>query len=103
FPHSIPTACVRQHPLRSFGNALEPKINFHSLLQAPFPTASLAFPAKTRSPLVPVSVPKAPEPSEDPKNSPDSSNVYEQDELSEQMASLEGLMKQLNAITGSAF
>lgn len=29
--------------------------------------------------------------------------VYEQDDLSEQMASLEGLMKQLNAITGSAF
>ncbi|KAF4803812.1 DCC netrin 1 receptor [Turdus rufiventris] len=29
--------------------------------------------------------------------------VYEQDELSEQMASLEGLMQQLNAITGSAF
>lgn len=31
------------------------------------------------------------------------SQVYEQDDLSEQMASLEGLMKQLNAITGSAF
>ncbi|KAF3847084.1 hypothetical protein F7725_020112 [Dissostichus mawsoni] len=31
------------------------------------------------------------------------SRVYEQDDLSEQMASLEGLMKQLNAITGSAF
>lgn len=29
--------------------------------------------------------------------------IYEQDDLSEQMASLEGLMKQLNAITGSAF
>lgn len=29
--------------------------------------------------------------------------VYEQDDLSEQMASLEGLMKQLNAITSSAF
>lgn len=32
-----------------------------------------------------------------------SPQVYEQDDLSEQMASLEGLMKQLNAITGSAF
>lgn len=29
--------------------------------------------------------------------------IYEQDDLSEQMASLEGLMQQLNAITGSAF
>ncbi|KAM3655232.1 LOW QUALITY PROTEIN: netrin receptor DCC-like [Ammospiza maritima maritima] len=74
----IPTACVRPtHPLRSFGNSV--------LQQAPF------------------KLPVAPEASEDPKNSPDSSNVYEQDELSAQMASLEGLMKQLNAITGSAF
>ncbi|KAM6992967.1 netrin receptor DCC-like [Passerculus sandwichensis] len=82
----IPTACVRPtHPLRSFGNSFPPKISYNSILQqAPF-----------KPPL-----PSAPEASEDPKNS---FNVYEQDELSEQMASLEGLMKQLNAITGSAF
>ncbi|KAM6990827.1 netrin receptor DCC isoform 1-T1 [Passerculus sandwichensis] len=82
----IPTACVRPtHPLRSFGNSFPPKISYNSILQqAPF-----------KPPL-----PTAPEASEDPKNS---FNVYEQDELSEQMASLEGLMKQLNAITGSAF
>ncbi|XP_039568233.1 netrin receptor DCC [Passer montanus] len=104
---TIPTACVRpSHALRSFGSALEPALSYAAVLQ-PAPvslkTASLGFPVKPRSPLLPVSVPMAPESPEDPKTSPDSSNVYEQDELSEQMASLEGLMKQLNAITGSAF
>nr|3AU4_B Chain B, Netrin receptor DCC [Homo sapiens] len=59
---------------------------------------------QARSPLLPVSVPTAPEVSEEShKPTEDSANVYEQDDLSEQMASLEGLMKQLNAITGSAF
>ncbi|NXO30411.1 DCC protein, partial [Cisticola juncidis] len=80
---TIPTACVRPtHPLRSFANPMDPK---------------------ARSPLLPVSVPTAPESGEDAQGAQDCTNVYEQDELSEQMASLEGLMKQLNAITGSAF
>ncbi|XP_072309658.1 netrin receptor DCC-like [Eucyclogobius newberryi] len=67
-------------------------------------TASLGLGGKARSPLLPVSVPTAPELQDDGlKVDEISANVYEQDDLSEQMASLEGLMKQLNAITGSAF
>uniref|UniRef100_A0A4W3I9X8 DCC netrin 1 receptor n=1 Tax=Callorhinchus milii TaxID=7868 RepID=A0A4W3I9X8_CALMI len=118
---TIPTACVRPtHPLRSFANpllpppmsALEPKVPYTPLLsQQPGSnltlshgkTASLGLAGKARSPLLPVSVPTAPEVTEESHRTEEHSNVYEQDDLSEQMASLEGLMKQLNAITGSAF
>ncbi|KAM7320497.1 hypothetical protein ACRRTK_020940 [Alexandromys fortis] len=118
---TIPTACVRPtHPLRSFANpllpppmsAIEPKVPYTPLLSQPGPTlpkthvktASLGLAGKARSPLLPVSVPTAPEVSEEShKPTEDPASVYEQDDLSEQMASLEGLMKQLNAITGSAF
>ncbi|XP_074852067.1 LOW QUALITY PROTEIN: netrin receptor DCC [Carettochelys insculpta] len=118
---TIPTACVRPtHPLRSFANpllpppmsAIEPKVPYTPLLSQTGPnlpkaqvkTASLGLAGKARSPLLPVSVPTAPEVSEEgSKQTEDPTNVYEQDDLSEQMASLEGLMKQLNAITGSAF
>uniref|UniRef100_A0A4W3IUF7 DCC netrin 1 receptor n=1 Tax=Callorhinchus milii TaxID=7868 RepID=A0A4W3IUF7_CALMI len=114
---TIPTACVRPtHPLRSFANpllpppmsALEPKVPYTPLLsQQPGEhhgkTASLGLAGKARSPLLPVSVPTAPEVTEESHRTEEHSNVYEQDDLSEQMASLEGLMKQLNAITGSAF
>ncbi|CAI9545657.1 unnamed protein product [Staurois parvus] len=118
---TIPTACVRPtHPLRSFANpllpppmtAMEPKVPYTPLLSQtgsslPKPqvkTASLGLAGKARSPLLPVSVPTAPEMSEEShKHTDDPASVYEQDDLSEQMASLEGLMKQLNAITGSAF
>ncbi|CAM5144243.1 unnamed protein product [Natator depressus] len=118
---TIPTACVRPtHPLRSFANpllpppmsAIEPKVPYTPLLSQTGPnlpkaqvkTASLGLAGKARSPLLPVSVPTAPEVSEEGhKQTDDPANVYEQDDLSEQMASLEGLMKQLNAITGSAF
>ncbi|XP_056314883.1 netrin receptor DCC [Danio aesculapii] len=114
---SIPTACVRPtHPLRSFTNTLlpppmgtiEPKVyspvTGGSLPKPQVKTASLGQAGKARSPLLPVSVPTAPESAEDGQKPPeDPSSVYEQDDLSEQMASLEGLMKQLNAITGSAF
>ncbi|NXJ70133.1 DCC protein, partial [Rostratula benghalensis] len=118
---TIPTACVRPtHPLRSFANpllpppmsAIEPKVPYTPLLSQTGPnlpkaqvkTASLGLAGKARSPLLPVSVPTAPEVAEEGhKQTEDATNVYEQDDLSEQMASLEGLMKQLNAITGSAF
>ncbi|XP_058239534.1 netrin receptor DCC isoform X2 [Hemibagrus wyckioides] len=117
---SIPTACVRPtHPLRSFTNPLlpppmgniEPKVYTPMMPQPggslPKPqvkTASLGQAGKARSPLLPVSVPTAPETAEEgQKPAEDPASVYEQDDLSEQMASLEGLMKQLNAITGSAF
>ncbi|XP_049593122.1 netrin receptor DCC isoform X3 [Syngnathus scovelli] len=119
---TIPTACVRPtHPLRSFTNPLlpppmstiDPKVYTSMLPQStgslPKPqvkTASLGQPGKARSPLLPVSVPTAPDIPEEGGTKPtedSAANVYEQDDLSEQMASLEGLMKQLNAITGSAF
>uniref|UniRef100_A0A8C9VU42 DCC netrin 1 receptor n=1 Tax=Scleropages formosus TaxID=113540 RepID=A0A8C9VU42_SCLFO len=117
---TIPTACVRPtHPLRSFTNPLlpppmgtiEPKVynplvpqSGASLPKAQVKTASLGQAGKARSPLLPVSVPTAPEVAEEGHQQPeDPASVYEQDDLSEQMASLEGLMKQLNAITGSAF
>ncbi|XP_064163524.1 netrin receptor DCC isoform X1 [Anguilla rostrata] len=117
---TIPTACVRPtHPLRSFANPLlpppmgtiEPKVytplmpqSSASLPKAQVKTASLGQAGKARSPLLPVSVPTAPEVAEEGHKQPeDPASVYEQDDLSEQMASLEGLMKQLNAITGSAF
>uniref|UniRef100_A0A8D3CTD2 Netrin receptor DCC n=1 Tax=Scophthalmus maximus TaxID=52904 RepID=A0A8D3CTD2_SCOMX len=117
---TIPTACVRpSHPLRSFTNPLlpppmgtiDPKVYTSMMPQSsaslPKPqvkTASLGQAGKARSPLLPVSVPTAPDlPEEGGTKSAEDSAVYEQDDLSEQMASLEGLMKQLNAITGSAF
>ncbi|XP_054612208.1 netrin receptor DCC isoform X2 [Dunckerocampus dactyliophorus] len=119
---NIPTACVRPtHPLRSFTNPLlpppmgtiDPKVYTSMMPQSttslPKPqvkTASLGQAGKARSPLLPVSVPTAPDILEDGGTKPtedSAANVYEQDDLSEQMASLEGLMKQLNAITGSAF
>ncbi|CAL9682025.1 unnamed protein product [Knipowitschia caucasica] len=107
---TIPTACVRpSHPLRSFTSgsahctphAAAATVNVSSLVK----TASLGLGGKARSPLLPVSVPTAPELQEEggAKGDEGGANVYEQDDLSEQMASLEGLMQQLNAITGSAF
>uniref|UniRef100_A0A665TNK5 DCC netrin 1 receptor n=1 Tax=Echeneis naucrates TaxID=173247 RepID=A0A665TNK5_ECHNA len=110
---TIPTACVRPtHPLRSFTNPLlpppmgniDPKVYSASLPKPQVKTASLGQAGKARSPLLPVSVPTAPDlPEEGGTKSVEDSAIYEQDDLSEQMASLEGLMKQLNAITGSAF
>ncbi|KAF7646312.1 hypothetical protein LDENG_00190070, partial [Lucifuga dentata] len=119
---TIPTACVRPtHPLRSFTNPLlpppmgtmDPKVyasmmpqSSSSLPKPQVKTASLGQAGKARSPLLPVSVPTAPDLPEDGGTTTaedPAANVYEQDDLSEQMASLEGLMKQLNAITGSAF
>ncbi|EMP40017.1 Netrin receptor DCC [Chelonia mydas] len=79
---TIPTACVRPtHPLRSFANpllpppmsAIEPKVPYTPLLSQTGPnlpkaqvkTASLGLAGKARSPLLPVSVPTAPEVSEE--------------------------------------
>uniref|UniRef100_H2SLV2 DCC netrin 1 receptor n=1 Tax=Takifugu rubripes TaxID=31033 RepID=H2SLV2_TAKRU len=73
---TIPTACVRpSHPLRSFTNPLlpssmgtiDPKVYTSMMPQSsdlPKPqvkTASLGQPGKARSPLLPVSVPTAPD------------------------------------------
>ncbi|XP_059404933.1 netrin receptor DCC-like isoform X1 [Carassius carassius] len=111
---TIPTACVRPtHPLRSFTNPLlpppmctiEPKVytpmTGGSLPKPQVKTASLGQAGKARSPLLPVSVPTAPETAEDGQMQPD--ELPSLDDLSVEMASLEGLMKQLSAITGSAF
>ncbi|NXY15685.1 DCC protein, partial [Atrichornis clamosus] len=84
---TIPTACVRPtHPLRSFANPLLPP------------------PMNSMDPKVPYAPLLAqPGKRENGKGGRPGIRVYEQDELSQQMASLEGLMQQLNAITGSAF
>ncbi|XP_016097158.1 netrin receptor DCC-like [Sinocyclocheilus grahami] len=78
---TIPTACVRPtHPLRSFTNPLlpppmstiEPKVytpmTGGSLPKPQVKTASLGQAGKARSPLLPVSVPTAPETTEDGQN-----------------------------------
>uniref|UniRef100_A0A8C7XMV9 DCC netrin 1 receptor n=1 Tax=Oryzias sinensis TaxID=183150 RepID=A0A8C7XMV9_9TELE len=80
-----------------------PSLSGGSLPKPQVKTASLGQAGKARSPLLPVSVPTAPDLQEEGGAKLPEDSVYEQDDLSEQMASLEGLMKQLNAITGSAF
>uniref|UniRef100_A0AAZ3PVJ6 Netrin receptor DCC n=1 Tax=Oncorhynchus tshawytscha TaxID=74940 RepID=A0AAZ3PVJ6_ONCTS len=90
---TIPTACVRPtHPLRSFANPLlpppmgtiDPKVYTPmidsqpgaSLPKPTVKTASLGQVGKARSPLLPVSVPTAPEMGEEGQKQPeDSANV----------------------------
>ncbi|XP_056428748.1 neogenin isoform X1 [Hyla sarda] len=111
---SIPTAHIRpSHPLKSFavpavpapapGSAYEP-LPSSPLLSQQVPsalsvkTASLGTLGRVRPPL-PVTVPSAPEPLETSRMLEGSECSYEPDELSKEMAHLEGLMKDLNAIT----
>uniref|UniRef100_A0A3P8VK11 Neogenin 1b n=1 Tax=Cynoglossus semilaevis TaxID=244447 RepID=A0A3P8VK11_CYNSE len=61
-------------------------------------TASIGTLGRTRSPMI-VNVPNAPDVPETSKMLEDVDNSYEPDELTEEMAHLEGLMKDLNAIT----
>uniref|UniRef100_A0A673YRB4 DCC netrin 1 receptor n=1 Tax=Salmo trutta TaxID=8032 RepID=A0A673YRB4_SALTR len=87
---TIPTACVRPtHPLRSFANPLlpppmgtiDPKVYTPmidsqpgaSLPKPTVKTASLGQAGKARSPLLPVSVPTAPEVGEEGQKQPDDS------------------------------
>uniref|UniRef100_A0A8C7CRV0 DCC netrin 1 receptor n=1 Tax=Oncorhynchus kisutch TaxID=8019 RepID=A0A8C7CRV0_ONCKI len=88
---TIPTACVRPtHPLRSFANPLlpppmgtiDPKVYTPMIVTKPglpkptVKTASLGQVGKARSPLLPVSVPTAPEMGEEGQKQPeDSANV----------------------------
>lgn len=111
---SIPTAHIRpSHPLKSFavpavpapapGSSYEPLPSSPLLAQqAPsalsVKTASLGTLGRVRPPL-PVTVPSAPEPLETSRMLEGSECSYEPDELSKEMAHLEGLMKDLNAIT----
>ncbi|XP_069621732.1 neogenin isoform X3 [Ranitomeya imitator] len=110
----IPTAHIRpSHPLKSFavpavpvpapGSAYEPLPSSPLLAQqAPsalsVKTASLGTLGRVRPPLQ-VTVPSAPEPLETSRMLEGSECSYEPDELSKEMAHLEGLMKDLNAIT----
>ncbi|PIO05042.1 hypothetical protein AB205_0077620 [Aquarana catesbeiana] len=111
---SIPTAHIRPtHPLKSFavpavpapasGAAFEPLPSSPLLAQQGLSslsvkTASLGTLGRVRPPL-PVTVPSAPEPLETSRMLDGSESSYEPDELSKEMAHLEGLMKDLNAIT----
>uniref|UniRef100_A0AAY4E455 Contactin-3 n=1 Tax=Denticeps clupeoides TaxID=299321 RepID=A0AAY4E455_9TELE len=61
-------------------------------------TASIGTLGRTRTPMA-VTVPSAPDAAETSKMLEDTQPCYETDELSEEMAHLEGLMKDLNAIT----
>ncbi|XP_015199137.2 neogenin isoform X2 [Lepisosteus oculatus] len=114
--YNPPTAHVRPtHPLKSFavpavptpGTSFEsPALPSTPLLTQTGPasqvhsvkTASIGTLGRTRSPM-PVIVPSAPDVPETSKMLEDVESNYEADELSEEMAHLEGLMKDLNAIT----
>lgn len=61
-------------------------------------TASIGTLGRTRTPMM-VNVPNAPDVPETSKMLEDVDSSYEPDELTEEMAHLEGLMKDLNAIT----
>ncbi|KAG7482809.1 neogenin isoform X9 [Solea senegalensis] len=61
-------------------------------------TASIGTLGRTRTPMI-VNVPNAPDVPETSKMLEDVDSNYEPDELTEEMAHLEGLMKDLNAIT----
>ncbi|KAM4676110.1 neogenin isoform 3-T3 [Discoglossus pictus] len=112
---SVPTAHIRpSHPLKSFavpavpaaapGTSYDPALPSSPLLAQQCPaalsvkTASLGTLGRVRPPL-PVTVPSAPEPLETSRMLEGSESSYEPDELSKEMAHLEGLMKDLNAIT----
>uniref|UniRef100_A0A8C3KW47 Neogenin 1 n=1 Tax=Calidris pygmaea TaxID=425635 RepID=A0A8C3KW47_9CHAR len=112
---NLPTAHVRpSHPLKSFavpavpaaGPTYDPALPSTPLLtqQAPnhpvhsVKTASIGTLGRTRPPM-PVVVPSAPDVQETTRMLEDSESNYEPDELTKEMAHLEGLMKDLNAIT----
>ncbi|KAM4747055.1 neogenin isoform 1-T1 [Rhinophrynus dorsalis] len=112
---SVPTAHIRpSHPLKSFavpavpspapGTGYDPVLPSSPLLAQQGPTAlsgktaCLGTLGRVRPPL-PVNVPSAPEPLETSRMLEGSESSYEPDELSKEMAHLEGLMKDLNAIT----
>ncbi|KAG2470466.1 neogenin-like isoform X2 [Polypterus senegalus] len=109
-----PTAHVRpSHPLKSFAVPNSSGTSFESPVLPSTPllaqagtapqlhsvkTASIGTLGRTRSPM-PVTVPSAPDIPETSKMLEEVESNYEPDELTEEMAHLEGLMKDLNAIT----
>uniref|UniRef100_A0A452IJ24 Fibronectin type-III domain-containing protein n=1 Tax=Gopherus agassizii TaxID=38772 RepID=A0A452IJ24_9SAUR len=110
---SLPTAHVRpSHPLKSFavpavpptGSTYDPALPSTPLLTQQgerihsVKTASIGTLGRTRPPM-PVVAPSAPDVQETTRMLEDSESNYEPDELTKEMAHLEGLMKDLNAIT----
>ncbi|XP_069899025.1 neogenin isoform X2 [Dipodomys merriami] len=113
---SLPTAHVRpSHPLKSFAvpaipppgpPTYDPALPSMPLLSQQalnhhihsVKTASIGTLGRSRPPM-PVVVPSAPEVQETTRMLEDSESSYEPDELTKEMAHLEGLMKDLNAIT----
>uniref|UniRef100_A0A670Z9W2 Neogenin 1 n=1 Tax=Pseudonaja textilis TaxID=8673 RepID=A0A670Z9W2_PSETE len=112
---NLPTAHVRpSHPLKSFavpavppaGSTYDPALPSTPLLSQQasshpvhsVKTASIGTLGRTRPPM-PVVVPSAPEVQETTRMLEDTESNYEPDELTKEMAHLEGLMKDLNAIT----
>uniref|UniRef100_A0A3P9AKM5 Neogenin 1b n=1 Tax=Esox lucius TaxID=8010 RepID=A0A3P9AKM5_ESOLU len=107
-----PTAHVRPaHPLKSFAAPAISAITFETPALPSTPlltqtgaqlhsvkTACIGTLGRTRTPM-PVTVPNAPDMPETSRMLEDVDNSYESDELTEEMAHLEGLMKDLNAIT----
>lgn len=113
---NVPTAHVRpSHPLKSFAVPAVP-ITVSAAHESALPNTPLlpqtsvnpqVLPVKTASigtlgrarPPMPVIVPSAPDVQETSRMLEDSESSYEPDELTKEMAHLEGLMKDLNAIT----
>uniref|UniRef100_UPI0037E9232F neogenin 1a n=1 Tax=Semicossyphus pulcher TaxID=241346 RepID=UPI0037E9232F len=115
-PHRSAHSHAHAHPLKSFAVPAIPP-GSHPTYESPalpstpllaqtgppshphvVKTASIGTLGRTRTPMV-VTVPNAPDVPETSKMLEDVDSSYEPDELTEEMAHLEGLMKDLNAIT----
>ncbi|XP_035007865.2 neogenin 1a isoform X10 [Hippoglossus stenolepis] len=115
-PHRSAHPHAHAHPLKSFAVPAIPATSYPSYESPALPstpllaqsgppthphvvkTASIGTLGRTRTPMV-VIVPNAPDVPETSKMLEDVDSNYEPDELTEEMAHLEGLMKDLNAIT----
>ncbi|XP_069382253.1 neogenin 1a isoform X17 [Paralichthys olivaceus] len=104
-PHRSAHPHAHAHPLKSFAVPAIPATSHPSYESPALPStpllaqsASIGTLGRTRTPMV-VTVPNAPDVPETSKMLEDVDSNYEPDELTEEMAHLEGLMKDLNAIT----
>ncbi|KAK5620477.1 hypothetical protein CRENBAI_023340 [Crenichthys baileyi] len=115
-PHRPAHPHAHAHPLKSFAVPAIP-VSGHPSYESPslpsmpllaqtgppthphvVKTACIGTLGRTRTPMI-VTVPNAPDVPETSKMLEDVDSSYEPDELTEEMAHLEGLMKDLNAIT----
>uniref|UniRef100_A0A3Q3VVC7 Uncharacterized protein n=1 Tax=Mola mola TaxID=94237 RepID=A0A3Q3VVC7_MOLML len=115
-PHRPAHPHAHAHPLKSFAVPAIPVASHPTYESSALPstpllaqtgppthphivkTASIGTLGRTRTPMI-VTVPNAPDVPETSKMLEDVDSSYEPDELTEEMAHLEGLMKDLNAIT----